>query len=364
MAGKQFKGRLPAHNATLEEAAPKLEESDTQWYYIQQGKSSAFSEKKKKAQTKVNPYKSEFKQGATIVPRTFYFVEVAGDAPDDWEDRVLSLRTADSVKPDAKAPWKELTLDGRMESRFLFRTALSKSILPYALHQPDLVALPVDIQTDAHGMKSLRMLTPTDIRRSGGLYASEWFRKAELLWDAHKTEKNGKISAADYLNWQNKLTSQNLNSAFIVLYNASAKDANATVVERSKQDLDFIVESTGYSYTTDNIQEAYYLSAILNSSIPNEAMKDFQTKGLFGARDVHKKILDVYFPRYDAASSVHQQLAQLSEEAHTKAAQYLAANPPAGPLSAILLGRLRSAIKKHLGKEREAMDKLVKKVVA
>ncbi|MEO6831886.1 MAG: N-6 DNA methylase, partial [Chitinophagaceae bacterium] len=363
LAGKTFSGRLPAHNATLVEVAPKLSEEDTQWYVNRQGKASAFSAKKKKAQTKINAYKSEFKQGATIVPRTFYFVELIDTVPEDWEDRVLSLRTAEAVKPDAKAPWKSLALEGRMESKYVFRTALSRSILPYTLYQPDLVVLPIKIETDAHGFRKIEMQTPTEIRREGGLYASEWFRKAELLWDAHKTEKNAKISSREYLNWQNKLAAQKLDAPFLVLYNASAKDANATVIRRADLDLEFIVESKGYAFTTDNLNEATYLSAILNSAIPNEAMKDFQSRGLFGARDVHKKILDVYFPRYDATNSIHQQLAMLSEKAHEKAAQFVADNPPTQALSAIFLGRLRSAIKKHLSKEREAMDKLVKKIV-
>ena len=72
----------------------------------------------------------------------------------------------------------------------------------------------------------------------------------------------------------------------------------------------------------------YYLTSILNSNTPNELMKDFQARGLFGARDVHKKILDIYFPSFDETNEVHLKLAELSETAHKKAAKYLEENPP------------------------------------
>ena len=149
----------------------------------------------------------------------------------------------------------------------------------------------------------------------------------------------------------------------MVLYNSSAKDANATVVERSRLNLNFFVESKGYWFSTSNRNEAYYLTAIFNSKIPNELMKDFQTRGLFGARDVHKKILDIYFPQFDKSNEIHIQLAELSKEAHKKAEKYLLDNPPQKELTATRLGKLRLDIKKHLAAEMKEIDKLVKKVV-
>ncbi len=68
------------------------------------------------------------------------------------------------------------------------------------------------------------------------------------------------------------------------------------LIKRRDLDLNFIVDIKEFVYYTYNINEAYYSIAILNSKIPNKMMKDFQSKGLFGARDVHKKILDIYFP--------------------------------------------------------------------
>ena len=170
-------------------------------------------------------------------------------------------------------PWKEIDFNGQMESRFLFRTALSKSILPFSLYKPDLVVLPITIEMDKD-LKLIKLLDATAIQRKGYLNASKWFHDVERIWKIYKTEKNKSISSEDYVNWQNKLTEQNLNQRYLVLYNASAKDANATVIDRTQLDLEFLVESKGYWFGTGDINEAYYLTAILNSSTPNERMKD------------------------------------------------------------------------------------------
>jgi len=222
--------------------------------------------------------------------------------------------------------------------------------------------LPVTVETE-EGIKRIKLHDAKEIQEQGYLDASRWFTNAENIWRIHRTENNKKISSEDYLNWQNKITSQNLNQRYVVLYRTSAKDANTTVVDRTKLDLEFIIESKGYWFGTDNAKEAYYISAILNSAKPNEMMKDFQSLGLFGARDVHKKILDVYFPKFNEKSKVHKQLATLREQAHEKAKAYLTANVPKQQLSAIFLGRLRMEIKKHLKNEMGEIDELVKEVV-
>ena len=369
LGGLNISGRLPVHNCNYRVAAEKLTEEGVKWYYVQLGRSSAFSNKKSAVQNRENPYKQAFRQGATIVPRAFYFVELdmgfSGNWQDgfDWSDRLLNIRTSGAVLADAKKPWKDLEFKGRMWSSFIFRTALSKSILPFALFRPDLVALPIMIHTDEDGRKAIKLYTADELRSMGYPDAARWFKNAENIWDIHRTEKNRNISLQNYLNWQGKLTSQNLNAKYLVLYNASAKDANATVVNRADIDLEFIVESKGYVFFTDNPDEAHYLCAIINSNTPNLLIKDFQTKGLFGARDIHKRILDVYFPRFDASDARHLRLAQLGREAHVKVREYLAAIPADQQITTSRLGRLRLEIKKHLAGELEEIDAVVKGVV-
>ncbi|HEY0100300.1 MAG TPA: N-6 DNA methylase [Pyrinomonadaceae bacterium] len=362
--GRTFEGKLPAHNCNLKAAAPELTEASVRWFYAKQGRSTAFSMRQPDARNTTNPYKKNFKQGATIVPRAFYFVDINQELPPDFEERLINVRTAASIQPEAKKPWTEITLKGRIESRFLFRTALSKSILPFALFAPNLVALPITVKQNTSGSKQLEMLSAEQLRKDGFLHAAKWFTEVERLWEERKTDKSRNMTNLGRVNYQGGLTGQNLDAPYLVLYNSSAQDANATVVKRTDFDLEFIVESVAYVFYTYALDEAYYLAAIFNSSVPNEKMKDFQARGLFGARHVHKKILDVYFPRFVAGDDKHARLARLSETAHKKANAFLLANPPAGALTPRRLGRLRVAVKTELAAELSAIDESVKEIIA
>jgi hypothetical protein len=363
LAGISFAGALPQHNCKLAVAHHKLTETNETWHFVQQGKASAFSTQKRTTQNKDNPYRELFRQGATIVPRAFYFVEIMGEFPDDWDRRTLSIKTSSALGKDAKAPWKGLVIQGQIESQFIFRTALAKSILPFALHKPDLIVLPITIETK-DGSKEIKLHSAKDLRNLGYSLASKWFNKAEEMWEKNRTEKNREFSVENYLNWQNKLTDQNLNAPFLVLYNSSAKDANATIVNRSDLDLEFFAESICYFLDVFDLREAYYLSAILNSTTPNSLMKDFQSKGLFGARHVHKKILDIYFPKFDSTNVLHIQLAELSKTAHEKVSAYLAGLPEETVIEGHVLGKTRLYIKDELlQKEMAAIDTVVRKIL-
>jgi len=361
--GISYEGVLPLHNCKYYVAKDLLKETSSKWYFAKQGKSSAFSTSKHKVQTLVNPYKDEFRQGATIVPRSFYFVELTQELPPDYDERIINIKTADAIKHDAKPPWKSLEINGRIESKFLFRTALSKSILPFALFKPDLVVLPITIELDGSNQKKILFHSADDLMGDGYLHAARWFKNAERFWEQLKTEKSKDMTCNGRVDFHRGLSDQNLNAPYLVLYNSSAKDANATIVKRDKINLEFLIESVAYVFYTKDISEAFYLTAIFNSKVPNEKMKDFQAKGLFGERHVHKKILDIYFPNYNEKDEIHKRLADISKAAHQKAALYLAANPPKEELTATRLGRLRVEIKKHLSTEMKEIDKIVKKLI-
>ncbi len=240
---------------------------------------------------------------------------------------------------------------------------MAKSVLPFALFNPVIVVLPITIELNNKNKKEIKLHSPNELMKQGYLNASKWFNNVENIWRIHRTALNNKYSSEQYLNFQNKIVSQNLNAPYLVLYNALGKDAHSVVIERTKYDLDFIVDYKSYVFYTDSCNEAYYLTGILNATAPNELMKDFQARGLFGARGVEKKILDIYYPQFDESNETHQGLAALSQTAHQKASAYLQAFPPKQELSAIHLGRLRVEIKKHLATEMKEIDLLVKKLI-
>lgn len=357
----KFSGNLPKHNCHLDVASEKITENEIILYYSKRGKTSALTTKKEKKQKNVNPYKSKFKQGATIVPRSLYFVDFQFKN-EDIRKEIIDIKTSSAVKTDAKAPWRNINMKGRTEKQFLFRTALSKSILPFGIFNPAMVVLPILIEKNQNNLKEIKIKNYLDF---AGIYnkAAFWFRDASNIWEINKTAKSKNMTIKDRIDFQKGLTSQNLNAPYLVLYNSSAKDANALVLKREDIDFEFIVESKAYVFYTDNLKEAFYLTAVLNSKIPNLMMKDFQTRGLFGPRDVHKKILDIYFPKYDDKNQIHNDLAKLSEICHQKTKEYLETNPPEQELSPVRLGKLRLEIKKNLENEISKIDELVAKIL-
>lgn len=134
-------------------------------------------------------------------------------------------------------------------------------------------------------------------------------------------------------------------------------------MKRKDYNLEFIVESVAYVFQTTNLREAYYLTAILNSTTPNLMMKDFQAKGLFGARHVHKKILDIFYPQFDEKDEKHLRIAELSKAAHETVSIFLKGINPNKKVEGLHLGKIRLDIKNHLSKEMKEIDKLVKQII-
>ena len=189
LSGLSFSGNLPTHNCKYDIARHRITETDVTWFYAKQGNSTAFSTRKTQKQTAVNPYKDKFKQGATIVPRTLCFVELTQETLPDFEGRIINFKTCKSLISNAKAPCKNISLSGQIESRFIFRTALSKSILPFALYQPDWVVFPISVEKDSNADNNvLQMILafkqicnhPTQFLKNGKFDAS-LSGKTELL---------------------------------------------------------------------------------------------------------------------------------------------------------------------------------------
>src|SRR5665213_2132922 len=76
-------------------------------------------------------------------------------------------------------------------------------------------------------------------------------------------------------------------------------------------DFPFVAEHKTYWCEVQSDAEAHFLCAFLNSDYANEQIKSFQSRGLFGPRDIHKTIVKLPFPRFDAKRPEHVALAAL-----------------------------------------------------
>jgi hypothetical protein len=354
ITGKIIKASFNKQNISFIDSESNIKENSGQFYLSKLGTNTAWTYNNYFSKVTINFYKDKFYQGATIVPRVFYFVDIDQDYDGDLKNRILFFRSSTAALNDAKTPWK-IEISNRASTNFLFTTTLSNSILPFTIINERKILLPLQITNN----KAI-LLSPNEIEESGDLDTSTWFRKVEELWVKYKTETNKNFTALQYLNYRNKIITQNFSAKFSVLYNTSGTNICSAVLNKDKYvDFPFVVESKLYYFDTNDENEAFYLSSFLNSPNINQLVKPFQSGGLFGERDIHKKILNFGLPFFDKSNINHLKLAYLGKKASDKASRYMTHFSKKFNINDInphKLSKLRSDIRTLLSSELELID--------
>jgi methylase of polypeptide subunit release factors len=365
ISGRVYEGRLPAPEVSQKVAKDCLTTETKEWHVLrlQKGKNNvktAFSTRALEIGVGLNAYYDQFTQGATIVPRICFFVDFIGEVPRVIEnDRVFSIKSSETATRDGKDDWRGLSIEGRTEGAYFYKTAISRNVIPFALFEPLDIVLPIQIETRAK-QRSIVLLSSDQMIVAKHRFAGDWFQKAEAVWLAHRTERNAeaKVSLNDYLNWQNKLTDQDIDTRYVVLYTASSKDASACIVDRKAIGREFIVESKTYWFATKSKAEALYVAAYLNSGFVNSIIKEFQTYGLFGARDIHKTVLGIPFPKFSQSDSLHMKIVEWSTVCEQKIARMLVGISEKG-MEPRRLGTVREACRKIIEIELKEIDSVL-----
>ena len=372
LRGRLVSGRLPASHMRLEHAARWLREENRMWQYstLQPSRSSnrirsALTTDRVEAGPGANAYFTRFKQGATMVPRNFYFVKVDQDLPEDarLSDRITAVRTSEESNAEAKGVWKDQLLSGRVEGDVLYRTALARNVVPYALVHPPIVTLPVVIERNG-SRGAFAVKTADELLALGHRRASSWYSEAEQTFDDLKSEsyREGGMTLQSRLDFQRGITAQLPDAEWIVIYTASGTDASAVAVDRTRMDLPFVVDAKTYWCEVATTEEAHYLTAFLNSQHANERIKGFQSTGLYGERDIHKTIVMLPLPAFNIRNSDHAEIAGISAECARSASAFaLAANWT--NLGSHHLGRARTAVRNYLAEPMARIDVLLHQAV-
>jgi hypothetical protein len=106
------------------------------------------------------------------------------------------------------------------------------------------------------------------------------------------------------LNRWAKLINQRQISKIKVVYNNSGSILNCAVVQGN-----FLITGDLSFFVTENLDEAFYLSAILNSPLLSN-----QIRILKSSRHIFKLPLDIPIKKYDENNSDHQRLVELGIE--------------------------------------------------
>jgi type I restriction-modification system DNA methylase subunit len=313
---RRFSGKLPEKNLKLSQAMQYL-------------KVEEYSYQLPQVLTK-SPYYDLFKAGASIYSRTFFFIDfiVHPTLGIDIEKPYCRSSIDPEVLRNAKEPWKRVTMEGNVEKEFIYATVLSGDLMPFRCEFKPVV-LPVKPTPSGY-----KILDVEDLRREGYNYMASWLEKAQKLWEKLRTKKSEKRfpKVINRLDHQRLLSSQNPNKRYIIIYNTSGANLTSCVVDRQNlppfkinsftiKPVNFVADEKTMLYETSDEMEAHYLSAILNSNVVNDAIKPYQTKGLYGERDLVRRPFMLPIPKFDPNNPIHRRLAELSKMCHEKASR-------------------------------------------
>jgi hypothetical protein len=411
LPGEILRGRLKRTNASWEEANRDLETEAAEFHVVQQGRRSFLSSRScssadehpetlkyqgarascppfapqlharcgqdARAPSRRSHYQPHFREGATIVPRSFWFVEFKSATPPGalTESSHLTVATDARARVEAKPPYKRVNFAGAIEAEFIYATLLSTDLLPFGHLDFRPVVLPLVVDGPVY-----RLLDADRALGKGYLKLAEWLERAQTTWEAIREEKAAKTNALAWLNYRNKLTEQSPKAKFVVLYTRSATNLCAAALEvaqtcfpRSAALLSgpeiiprhFVAADATYYFETDDPGEASYLGAVLNSPSVDDLIKPMQARGLWGPRDIHKKVWELPIPRFNCGDKAHLRLAEIAEACEEKVTNMIPGlkelfKDHRGPH---VIGRARTTVREALKDELTEIDGIVKEIL-
>ena len=206
-----------------------------------------------------------------------------------------------------KSPWKFLPdLTGVIERRFIYDVHLGSTVVPFRTLQPWRAILPINRD---------RLLEEENIETADNTLA-QWWQDATSRWEQNRNAAT-KMSLWGQINFQKKLTRQLGAPAHRVVYSASGTSLAAARLSDPRQ----VIEHSLYWLPARNLQEARYLSAVLNAPLTTKTVAEYQSRGLFGARHFDTYVWRLPIPIYDSEQELHQRLADLAKRAEDLAGQ-------------------------------------------
>jgi hypothetical protein len=249
-----------------------------------------------------SPYKSRFTQGAFVWPRVLLIVEDDDPTPLGTQAGRRRVRSARTSKE--KPPWQSVrSLFGSVEEQFVRPLRLGATIAPFLELRSELAIIPWD------GTKLLSR-DSAELDRYPGL--SKWWEEAERLWAMHRPDYTTD-DLTDRLQYKEGTAKQFPIAPHRVVYTSSGTNLVAARLTDQRS----LASETLYWAACQNLEEARYLVAILNSATLLSRIQQLQAEGQFGPRHFHKVVFAAGFPLYDESRDLHCALAALGAEAES-----------------------------------------------
>ena len=177
---------------------------------------------------------------------------------------------------------------------------VGETVLPYRTLDPLLAVIPWDGQ---------RLLSTADERLSSFPGLDDWWRRAESVWNAHRTSD---LTLREQLDYRQKMSQQFPIPEYRVVYTKSGMYLAAAIVKGSA-----IIDHQLYWGAASSLEEARFLVAVLNSDAMTKRVRPLQARGEHNPRHFDKYVWQLPIPIYDPENVRHVQLVQHEEQAES-----------------------------------------------
>jgi hypothetical protein len=243
---------------------------------------------KKLIPIKTSPYKELFHKGADLNPRNLIFVNFT-----EINDEFVKVNPDEKIFKRAKAPWnKEEFNDEIIEKKYIFKVIKSTELVKFHIFDYYNVFLPLSQEDLSFNISLL------------GNHAKKFYEKINKVYLKNKKNTTLHNNLMENLNRWAKLINERQTSKIKVVYNNSGSILNCAVVEGN-----FLITGDLSFFATENLDEAFYLSTILNSPLLTN-----QIRILKSSRHIFKLPFNFPVKKYDEDNSDHQRLVELGLE--------------------------------------------------
>jgi hypothetical protein len=364
--GVSISGKLKRKNVSLEEASTTLTFRTSSFALNRTGARTYLQEDTGIAGVQLgrSSYFASFSEGATIVPRPFWFVEVVRHPVLGADMNEPVVKSSARAKKKGKKKYADVFFEGQIEAAFLFGLVTGSEMVPFGLTLRNLTVLPIE-----PAGAGFRIVKREEAERRGLTHLANWLDRAERVWMEKRGSKSKGPDIYQWIDYRHKLTDQAPKLRYAVVYEAVGTYLVACVVDKKGGTIetpDGKVKTSGtlidYStiyYETADREEADYLSAVFNSKIMDDLIKPMQSTGLFGPRNIWKKVLEIPIPRFSADNADHKALAKLGKACEEKVG---AALPDYDGIGSI--GRVRALIRESLLPELTEITAIVSRILS
>jgi methylase of polypeptide subunit release factors len=362
----ELSGRMSTKNVDWTTASKELRSSESTVALSFMGKRSALTSSEDAVNFKGTRsfYFTKFYQGATLVPRSLFFVEFKRSGKFGISSDCPGIKSSTRAMERAKKQYRGVELTGAVERDYLYAAITGSELVPFG-HLPYLPAvLPVE-QKEGR----LRILTAAGAKSQTIEGLSKWFAEAENVWRRVRAKKKD-YNLYEWLDYEGKLTGQNLKAKYRVVFpGPSSTYLVSTVLPHERLTIKaedtriplrgLVIDHALLRYETEDENEAYYLSSMLNATTIDRIIKPFQSTGKGGAQNIHKKPLELPIPRYNQKNPLHRELSKrgrecagiVDAELQKMAAEYES------------VGTIRRVVKERIAHQLSEIDDLAKKVL-